>query len=148
MAYTYEDVPGVQHVECLQYKVKSDDLITINQVVAHHSTAGQITKTTTAASGMAAGFACESCSAAEATAGHRLDVQVHGVARYITGADCSSSIGKFAVLEGTDGKLEPAGAESKVLYMTHGIILGGGDTENDVGFIMVNLNVPYYIAVT
>ena len=68
MAYTYEDVPGVQWVECLQYKVKSGEAITINQVVAHHTTAGQITKTTTAASGMAAGFARESCTATQATA--------------------------------------------------------------------------------
>ncbi len=148
MAYTYEDVPGVQWAECLQYKVKAADAIVINAVVAHHTTAGQITKSTTAASGMAAGFARESCTATQATAGHRMDVQVHGVARFITGADCSSAIGQFAVLEDTDGKLEPAGAVSQTLYMTHGVIIGGGDTEDDVGFIMINLNVPYYIAVT
>ncbi|MCW7072064.1 MAG: hypothetical protein OCU12_07060 [Methanophagales archaeon] len=151
---TYDEVPQHgQFRQDLQYAVKEDDTVVEFQVVAWHTTAGYITATTTATSGRAAGIAQEPVTATQSdySSGYpivRIPVMFHGVSKFIAGADSSVTVGMWLVLEGTDGRLVDAGAVSQTLYVTHGIALDNPDADGEYGHIMLNLNVPYYSAVT
>lgn len=152
---TYDEVPQHgQFRQDLQFAVKEDDAIVEFQGVAYHTTAGYITATTTATSGRLAGFAQEAVAAADTDYTEsadpivRIPVMFHGVTKFIAGASSSVTIGMWQVLEGTDGRLKDAGAVSQTLYVTHGIALDNPDADGEYGHIMINLNVPYYSAVT
>jgi len=161
MAVTaYDEV--VQHGQFrqdLQYAVTEDDAVTIFQGVAYGATPGYITMTTVATEGRLAGFAQQSCTAAstdysgDGAAGVampivRIPVMFHGSTRFICGANSSVTYGMWQVLQGTDGRLVDAGAVSNTLYVTHGIAQDDPDADEEWGHIVINLNVPYYSAVT
>ncbi len=149
MAYTSAEVPGVAYVETIAYYVSAGPVVIFQGVDFDTSNVGQVTKVSTATSGMCAGIAQESGTAAEATAGTlRIECQVHGVAKFVAGADCSGAYGTFLCFDDAVGRMKPCAAVSQTLYMTHGVCLNDPDTDGDVGFILLNLNVPYYVAVT
>jgi len=147
---TTTDVPGVQYVQTLNYKVTDAAAgIAIFSAVAFNTTVGQVKQATTATSGMIAGIAQQAVTATEADTGEwYVEVQVHGVSRYVAGADCSGTIGGFLCIDDAVGRMKPAGSTSQTLYMTHGITLNDPDADGDIGFMWLNLNVPYYPAVT
>lgn len=157
---TYDEVPQHgQFRQDLQYKVTEDDAVVLYQAVAFGATPGLITSTTVATEGRAAGFAQQSCTAAQtdysgdgaaaiAMPPFRIPVMFHGTTRFICGANTSVTYGMWQVLEGTDGRLVDAGATSQTLYVTHGIALDDPDADGEWGHVMINLNVPYYSAVT
>ena len=151
MSVTISNVPGVQHQEFLTYKVKEDDAITLLQGVAWHTTEGEVTKSTVALSGPCAGIANESCTATETASGStvRIDVQVHGVARFVAGADCSGSApGTLLVFHGTDGHFYPCPTTTNTVYKTHGVLLNDPDTDGDVGLMQLNLNHTHIPSIT
>jgi hypothetical protein len=150
----YADVPSHgQFRQDLQFAVKEDDAVAEYQAVAYHSVPGYITSTTTATSGRSAGIGQEPVLATDTdySAGdpiYRMAVMFHGLTRFITGADSSVTYGMWLVLEGTDGRLVDAGAVTQTLYVTHGIAMDDPDADGEWGIIQLNLNVPYYSAVT
>ena len=151
MGITISNVPGVQHQEFLTYKVLLDDAITLWQGVAWHTTEGEITKSTVALSGPCAGISNESCTAAETATGLtvRIDVQVHGIARFVAGADCSgSNPGTYLVFHGTDGHFYPCPTTTNVVHMTHGFLLNDPDTDGDVGLMQLSLNHSHIPSIT
>lgn len=149
MATTYADVPQEgQFREDLQFVVLEDDAVVESQVVAFDSTPGFITSTTTATSGMAAGFAGEDVSATatdySGTAAPpyvRIPIQFHGTTRFIAGA--AITYGAQLVLDGTDGRLIDRAATAATVFMTHAIALDDPDTDGDYGHALINLNVPH-----
>ena len=149
MAYTSAEVPGVSYVETIDYLMSDGPVVIFAGVDFDTSNVGQVTKVTTATSGMCAGIAQESCTAAQVTAGKgRIECQVHGVAKFVAGADCSGAYGTFLCFDDAVGRMKPCAAVSQTLYMTHGVCLNDPDTDGDIGFMLLNLNVPYYVAVT
>lgn len=149
MAYTSAEVPGVAYVETISYYVHTGPVVIFAGIAFDTSNVGEVTKATTATSGNCAGIALESCSAAEASAGTaRIEAQVHGISRFTAGADCSGGYGEHLCFDDTVGRFGRCAAVSQTLYMTHGICLNDPDTDGDIGFILLNLNVPYYVAVT
>ncbi len=149
MAYTSAEVPGVAYVETISYYVHTGPVVIFAGVAFDTSNVGEVTKATVATSGNCAGIALESGTAAEATAGTlRIECQVHGIARFTAGADCSSAYGTHLCFDDAVGRFKPCAAVSQTLYMTHGICLNDPDTDGDIGFILLNMNVPYYVAVT
>jgi len=44
--------------------------------------------------------------------------------------------------------MTPVASTSNLLQMTHGVALCQPDTDLDLGFVLLNLNVPYYAATT
>ena len=137
----------------LQYAVLEDDAVAEFQGVAHDSTAGYITSTTTATTGRLAGFAQESCTATETDYSGsaappivRMPVMFHGMTKFIAGASSSCTYGVWQILEGTDGRLKDAGAGTG-LQVTHGIAQDDPDADGEYGHILLNLNVPYRLAI-
>jgi hypothetical protein len=147
-ATTVTNVPGITTGAHVVYKVKESDAVLIGNGLDWHTTAGEVTIVTTATSGKCAGIACESCTAAESLAGYYMGLQIYGVAMVAAGGATDWVVGSFLVFEGTDGYMTVAGSTSNTMYMTHGIALCQPDTDLDMGFVLLNLNVPYYAATT
>jgi len=147
-ATTVTNVPGVTTGPYVAYVVKASDAVVIGNGLEWHTTAGEVTITTTATSGKCAGIATESCTAAESLAGYQIALQIYGVAMVAAGGATDWTVGAFLVFEGTDGYMTIAGSTTNTLYMTHGIALCQPDTDLDMGFVLLNLNVPYYSATT
>lgn len=151
MAITTANVPGVQHQEFLTYKVKVDNAVKLWQGVDWGATEGEVKADTTVNTGKCAGISNESCTAAETASGStvRLDVQVHGVARFVAGADCSGSDpGTYLVFDDTAGRFKPCPTTTNTVFMTHGFMLNDPDTDGDVGLMELNRNCPYIPSVT
>jgi hypothetical protein len=146
-ATTVTDVPGVTTGPYVPYLVKSGDAVVLGNGLDWYTTAGQVTISTTATSGKCAGIAVEAVSATESTAGYYLPLQIYGVAMVTAGGSTDWVVGSFAVFEGSDGYMHPAGSTANTLYMTHGIMLNQPDTDLDYGMVLLNLNVPYYASI-
>lgn len=141
------DVPGVSTGPYVTYKMKTNEAVKVGNGLDWHTTAGQVTIVTTATSGKCAGIAVESCSAAEATTGYYMPLQIYGVARVLAGGSTDWVLAGYLVFEGIDGYMHPAGSTANTLYMTHGIALCAPDTDLDYGYVLLNLNVPYYASI-
>jgi hypothetical protein len=146
-ATTVTDVPGVTTGAYVPYLVKVGDAVVLGDGLDWHTTAGQVTITTTATSGKCAGIAIEAVSATESTAGYYLPLQIYGVAMVHAGGTTDWVVGSFAMFQSSDGTMHPAGSTANTLYMTHGIMLNQPDTANDYGMVLLNLNVPYYASI-
>lgn len=145
-ATTYADVPGASiNPTDVVLRVKATEDIAIFQVVAFHTTAGQVTKTTTANAKMA-GYSQDKFVVADFDSSHvaHITVRIAGTTRYIAGADCSSAIGGYLVVEGTDGRLEPCAAVANTHYVLVGISLDDPDADGNLGTAIIMFNVPYF----
>jgi len=150
---TYADVPGagINPLDVV-FRVKvgvstaSED-IAIFQVVAFHTTAGQVTKTTVANTAMA-GFSQDKFESAQFDVAHvaHVTVRIAGTTRYIAGADCSGAIGGYLVLEGTDGRLTPCAAVANTHYVLLAVSLDDPDADGNLGTAIIMYNVPYFVS--
>lgn len=147
-ATTYADVPGagINPLDVV-FRVKAADDIGIFQIVAFHTTAGQVTKTTVANSAMA-GFSQDKFVVADFDSSHvaYITVRIAGTTRYIAGADCSGAIGGYLVLEGTDGRLTPCAAVANTHYVLLAVGLDDPDADGNLGTAIIMYNVPYFVS--
>lgn len=156
MAYTsYADVPGA-HIGGMDlvFRVKADGTLTTRcesieefQAVAFHTTAGQVTKTTTANSAIA-GFSQEGFTNTDFPEYHiaQINVRVAGTTHYIAGADCSTGIGASLVVEGTDGRMTVCAGVANTHYVTQGWGLDNPDADGNIGTMLIMLNQPYFVS--